>query len=178
MNKNIFDSFNENTLTPVVGDYAKEQAFKTACKEVSAFELNRFFELNPSCTLKENLQSNCLKPELFLQIAEELELNRNLDKYPCQLSALDLERAALAKAVLSGKKLLVCFNTVDGLTPGEKLSYYGKLHEISSKYSIKSVLFRTKVYPLGKDTASCTTSATDSSFTACPPISIKQEVAC
>ena len=117
MKNNIFDNYKNNTLTPITCDYTTELQFKAACKTAGAYELHRFFQLSPYRTLRDNLESNCLKPQLFLQISQELQLEEKLDKYPCELNSLDMERAALAKAVLSGAELLVCFNTTEGLTP-------------------------------------------------------------
>lgn len=179
MKNNIFDNYKNNTLTPITCDYTTELQFKAACKTAGAYELHRFFQLSPYRTLRDNLESNCLKPQLFLQISQELQLEEKLDKYPCELNSLDMERAALAKAVLSGAELLVCFNTTEGLTPGETLSYYGDLHAISTKYSIKSVLLRTKIFPLARPVSTLRTpSAAAVDIATCPPDAAKPSLAC
>ncbi|MEG0035460.1 MAG: hypothetical protein RR743_02260 [Oscillospiraceae bacterium] len=143
MKMNIINSLEVGTLKTIAGNYAQECALNEQCKEASAFELHRFFELNPNLTLRENLMISGNNSGSICHLAQELELSAVLDLYPCQVSVLSREKSALAKAILSGAKLLVCFNTDEEMSADEQRCYHDALEAMSKKYRLKTVLYTT-----------------------------------
>lgn len=132
------------SLHAYVGDYTKQRDFEKMLRETKTTAVNRFFELIPNYTLRENLLRSGRSSAAVEQIAEELELSDKLDEATLHLGALEQEKAAIALAVLKRPGSLGFVNTPEGLSSGEKICYYDAVESMCRKYNIKGLIFTTR----------------------------------
>ncbi len=141
---NVYKADSTGSLRAFVGDYTKQCQFEEMLNSTKVKTVNRFFELIPHYTLRENLSRSGRENRAIEQIAEELGFYSKLDDVTVHLGELDQEKAAIALAVLKRPASLGFVNTCEGLSSGEKVCYYDAILEVCRKYNVKGLLFITK----------------------------------